>query len=261
MKVDLYTLFNSFDDECIDILEKSNYGKNMRIQYSSEITKRMVRKRVEQQEKINIELNRRNISIRKLFLIAIIAALLLSALAVAKNYWDFWEQGGAEKITDENRSLVGKEIQRSDTPIKSDRALYSIDENEIIKSAEKDAHIPRTVDIFSTKTQNELFVTPEIITTNDSMALFTSSDKKGWKLKKGETLSYNVGMYDNETVEKQHLIICLIINGELQKKYTVYNDKNIKYKTTATEDGYYNIGVVNASSDTISLKEGFICVE
>ena len=54
-------------------------------------------------------------------------------------------------------------------------------------------------------------MTPEIIMTNGSMAVFYVNNYKGWNCKEGDTLTFSFEKYKSETVQKQTFVIGYIV--------------------------------------------------
>ncbi|RHQ89293.1 hypothetical protein DWX80_18605, partial [Ruminococcus sp. AF21-3] len=59
--------------------------------------------------------------------------------------------------------------------------------------------LPSSISEFEVKNE----VTPEIIMTNGSMAVFYVNNYKGWNCKEGDTLTFSFEKYKSETVQKQ----------------------------------------------------------
>ncbi|XCP83992.1 hypothetical protein ABXS75_13030 [Roseburia hominis] len=259
--MDYNSIFEIIEDECLDILQNSNYGKRESATFTADTTIKLVMK--ELRAPVN-KRSRKKIS-KKILIIAIAATLLFSTAVCGNSYWKIWREGGAERITNDNRDIVGKEVIHSgyypEHPNdRKDIPPTSLSPNEIVKTAEEGAHIPLSMDIFTTTQDKDTFITPEIIAANNAMAIFTTPDKKGWKLEKGDILNFEVLLYPCEIIANQHSAFMYILNGELKEELTGFHQKDIKYQLCAKEDGYYHIAFIGASSETTSLHEGKIYI-
>ncbi|XCP85737.1 hypothetical protein ABXS75_02755 [Roseburia hominis] len=276
-----YSIFDMAEDECIDVLQNGNYEEDLIDTYTSDITKRMVFERINRKPPHR----QRKISAKKILIIAIAAALLISSSVMAQVYWELWETGGAVKIDDSTRGMVGQEIhhvsgdyvltqaeleelfgqevgliENEDIKVALEEHLaqeIELEENEVVKTVEEGGHIPYSVDVFSTTQKEEHFITPEIICTNNAMAVFTTDDKRGWRLKKGDKLHFTVTLYSGA----RHVAVVNIVDGELKKEIFEFYGKELSYQYVATKDCYYNVATISASSDTISFHEGTISID
>ena len=120
----------------------------------------------------------------------------------------------AEYITDKNRPLIGTEIQESDTSSQNDIKQNPdlIPYKNIINSVDEKVIPPSSIDEFKLKKDTDKYITPEIITVNGSMSLFTKEDGSGIKLTKGESLVFNFSKYQSRS---QIILIGYILNGKM----------------------------------------------
>lgn len=260
-----YRIFDMAEDECLDILQSSIVPNDLDDIYTANITKKMVL------EKINpTPVKNKKLSMKKVIIIAIAAALLVGGSVIAKTYWELWQEGGAVEITDENRGMVGKDIhyetgdfvltEEEMQELQEQDRMKGLEENEIVKSVEEGGHTPYHVDVFTSTKAETNYVTPEVIMTNDAMAVFTTPDKTGWILKKGDVIQFTVKLYSRESNVVSHFAIVDIVDGEAKKEIQEVHAAEISYQYTAIEDCIYNIGVISASSGTISFQEGTVSI-
>lgn len=163
---------------------------------------------------------------------------------------------GSEYITDKNRHLIGTEIHENGSTVQQNNNENLIPYKNIVNAIdEKMVLTPSSINDFAVKEDNNnYYLTPEIITTNGSVSLFTKEDGSGWKLDKGNTLTFNFNKYDSKS---KNIVIGYVLNGKLinGEKFT---DLSGNYKIIADEPGEYYIYIVNVSSDYIAFKEGNI---
>ena len=155
---------------------------------------------------------------------------------------------GAEIVTRENRSLIGKEINDNSVPevtYSGERCIKQIDKNPIDNSniikgvANENIVLPSSISEFEVKNE----VTPEIIMTNGSMAVFYVNNYKGWNCKEGDTLTFSFEKYKSETVQKQTFVIGYIRDGIMYEGESMRNIVG-SYTLTIKEDGEYNLYII-----------------
>ncbi|MGG3281100.1 hypothetical protein [Paenibacillus solani] len=177
-----------------------------------------------------------------------------------------------ELITDTNRHLIGKEssgdymIYRNGVYIDSNGVEYSpeelknrtrnsLPENRIITETMEENFIPPSIFEIETKEKNGVFISPEIITVNGSVNVLTDTNGRGWELKAGDSVEYEFEKYKSEVVEYQNIFIGYVKDGVLNP-WQKFDQLMGNYNLTIEESGQYYFYIINASSDTIALKEG-----
>ena len=175
-----------------------------------------------------------------------------------------WINGlfGAELVTDENEGLIGKEVidnsepevthgEESDIGNAEGRAIT---ESHIIKSvADDNIVLPLSVSEF--KVEND--TTPEIIMTNGSMAVFYLEDYAGWNCKAGDILTFSFEKYESDAVSNQALVIGYIKDGVMYDGES-FGSLSGSYELKVREGGEYNLYIISATSDYLTLKQGTI---
>lgn len=175
-----------------------------------------------------------------------------------------WINGmfGAELVTDENEGLIGKEVidnskseithgEESNT---ENNAGNVITESHIIKSvADDNIVLPLSVSEF--KVEND--TTPEIIMTNGSMAVFYLEDYAGWNCKAGDILTFSFEKYESDVVSNQVLVIGYIKDGVMYDGES-FGSLSGSYELKVREGGEYNLYIISATSDYLTLKQGTI---
>ncbi|WP_243184415.1 hypothetical protein ACUH7Y_01975 [Clostridium beijerinckii] len=78
----------------------------------------------------------------------------------------------------------------------------------------------------------------------------------GWKLNKGDTLTFNFNKYESRF---QSVVIGYVLNGKMVKGEK-FKDLSGSYKIEANEPGGYYLYIMNASSDYVAFKEGNIII-
>lgn len=175
-----------------------------------------------------------------------------------------WINGlfGAELVTDENEGLIGKEVIDNSEPEVThgeesnieNVGGSSITESHIIKSiADDNIVLPLSVSEF--KVEND--TTPEIIMTNGSMAVFYLEDYAGWNCKAGDVLTFSLEKYESEVVSNQVLVIGYIRDGVMYDGES-FGSLSGSYELKVREEGEYNLYVISATSDYLTLKQGTI---
>jgi hypothetical protein len=175
-------------------------------------------------------------------------------------------------ITDNNRHLIGKEtigdymIYRNGVYIDSNGIEYSLEElknrtrnglpeNRIITKIMEENFMPSSIFELETKEKNGVFISPEIITVNGSISVLTDTNGRGWELKAGDSVEYVFEKYRSEVVENQNILIGYVKDGVLYPSQK-FDQLKGNYNLTIEESGQYYFYIINASSDTIALKEG-----
>lgn len=177
-----------------------------------------------------------------------------------------------ELITDYNRHLIGKEtsgdymIYRNGVYIDSNGIEYSpeelknrtrngLPENRIITKIMEENFMPPSIFELETKEKNGVYISPEIITVNGSLNVLTDTNGSGWELKAGDSVEYEFEKYKSEVVENQNILIGYVKDGVLYPSQK-FDQLKGNYNLTIEESGQYYFYIINASSDTIALKEG-----
>lgn len=101
---------------------------------------------------------------------------------------------------------------------------------------------------------------PEAIIGQNSIAIFTQSNNKGWQLKAGETLNLSLSIdeyFASADGSGEHLIFGYVFNN---KYYEVDFSTSIdfSFQLTATEDGIYYPAIQNVSLSYIKIPYGTI---
>ena len=138
---------------------------------------------------------------------------------------------------------------------------------DYIKSIESEERLPYAMNIFEAKKEDGYYTTPEVIFTHNAMVIFTKEDNKGWKLKKGQTLYFEVEEYTFERSwgRGQLIIYTYILDGKLMNKEYDFegfsNELLQKYVLQAEKDGEYYLCLLGAHSDSTSIKNGRLYVD
>lgn len=171
---------------------------------------------------------------------------------------------GVELITDENKDLIGTEINDTLQPetyhgtnlneantyeniVEVSRVINSVSSDDIL--------LPTSVSEFEVKES----CIPEIIMTNGSMAVFYQNDYEGWECRAGDILTFSFEKYESEITEEQTLVVGYIKDGILYEG-APFKVIEGKYEMLIEEPGIYNFYVVSATSDYLALKQGKISV-
>jgi hypothetical protein len=160
-------------------------------------------------------------------------------------------------ITDDNRHLIGKETIEFSQDKLLKQTQTSIPTNRMIKQINEENFIPSSIVEFKTKEENGVFISPEIITINGSISVLTNPNGGGWYLKAGDKIGYAFQKYESEVIANQKLLIGFIKDGVLNKGQE-FNQLKGDYTLTIEESGEYHVFLLNASSDTIALKDGYL---
>ncbi|MEF2967165.1 hypothetical protein V3851_15110 [Paenibacillus sp. M1] len=203
---------------------------------------------------------------KKLFIGIIVVGLSTITACIPK------EIKQTELITDYNRHLIGKEargdyiIYRNGAFIDSNgvelspeelmkRTRNTLPENRIITKIMEENFIPTSIIEIKTNEKKGVFISPEIITVNGSISVLTDIRGRGWELKSGDSVEYAFEKYKSEVVENQNILIGYIKDGVLNP-WQKFDQIKGNYNLTIEESGQYYFYIINASSDTIALKEG-----
>ena len=166
----------------------------------------------------------------------------------------------AEIIDENNRSLIGTiEVLENSEPqnessVKSTRVSIPFPKSLLVRElASKDIVGPSSITEF--KSTNG--VTPEIIMTNGSCAVFYNNDSQGWTCKKGDVFSFKFEEYPSKAKLSQPITIGYILDGKL---YQGEDFRTIKgeYQLKIKKSGDYYCYVISATSDYLALKNGTI---
>ena len=172
---------------------------------------------------------------------------------------------GAEKVTSENANLIGKEVVDDSTPSVSsgrqnEKANVDVDilsESKVAQEFADDKIVePLSITDFEV-TDN---ITPEIIMTNGSMAVFYQGDYSGWNCTYEDVLCFDFERYDSEVIEDQTIVIGYIKDGIVYEGEQ-FKGKSGRYILNVAEDGIYNFYVISATSDYMTLKQGTVSVQ
>ena len=126
----------------------------------------------------------------------------------------------------------------------------------MIESASTDAVQPSTITIFIATDGT----TPEVIAPNGSCGVFVpASGEKGWYCHEGEDLIFNFEKYESGTGTSSPMVVGYVLNGVMMAG-EAQNDLRGSYKVNVSEDGYYAIYFVSATSDYLALKNGQISI-
>lgn len=183
--------------------------------------------------------------------------------------------GGIELVSDKNKNLIGKELTSNANVYESSKEKYTILEerditpeemydiletSDIVKTIEKNAHIPRVAEEITVTEKDGAFFVPEVIFTNDSMVILKKKDGSGWNLKKGESLQLQLELYPSEinSGKGQSIIFQYVYNGKLMKELNAEHGLSQNYELKAAKTGEYYICLVGGSSDPITIKNGKI---
>lgn len=209
-----------------------------------------------------------NHNVAAAFLIISFLSVSVVGVNAATNGWiirSLSDWFGAELISSENEDLIGKEVNDMIQPeifstvdVSFDNEYEDISEVSHVISAvnNKDIVLPLTVSEFEVKDS----YTPEIIITNGSMAVFYQNNYEGWYCEAGDILKLSFGKHESEVISEQTLVIGYIKDGILFEGEPV-KDINGEYELKVEESGSYNLYIISATSDYLSLKQGTIKVE
>ena len=165
----------------------------------------------------------------------------------------------AALVDDENRMLVGKEVQ-DDTPLTAMKGMQektavlnniSVDKKELLFA---DGVVkPATITSFET----EGGTVPEVIIPNGSAAIFGQTSGDGWLCADGDELIYQFQKYPSEVDVAQTLVVGYVLDGKMYPGEKFLNVDG-EYRCEVKEAGEYFIYVINAASDPLTLKNGNI---
>lgn len=205
--------------------------------------------------------------------ILLVAIILCGMTAAGQSFVDHTapDNGGsnmldcATLIDDENRKLIGKEVQ-DDTPLvavnskleQPDVEKGSLDVTEVNRVVDSfDDDVVQPVNLTNFETIDD--VTPEVIIPNGSAAIFGKHSNEGWMCNIGDELVYQFEKYPSEVVDQQTLVVGYILNGVMYPGEK-YLDMEGEYRHTVKENGEYFIYVINAASDNLALESGGIYI-
>lgn len=270
MKISFYEAFDLIADEAVDLLMKDSSNETIMPDFPADTTINNVMEKVTKGNRIGKRKSTRAIRL----LVAILVILALSTTVYAITQGLSVKDGGAELLTDSNRNLIGKESKGESTikdsvgtivdqPETADYEPYDWRTSSVIKSIQKNAHIPRAISEFTVVDEDDFFTTPEIIFTNDCMVILKKEDGSGWYLEKGDLLNFKVELFPSEVNpgKGQNIIYQYIQNGKLMKQSFTDDGLVQNYSIKADKAGEYYICLTGASSDPISLKQGEILIK
>ncbi|MET3846531.1 hypothetical protein [Paenibacillus sp. OAE614] len=207
-----------------------------------------------------------------IFTVGILLFISIPVTAKVQNRLDH-----PEVVNEQNRDMIGKETFdnyvlkfQDGRYIDSNGITYSeadlnkekqrtIPNNPIVKEIKLENFIPSSIVEFEAEEKNGYFISPEIITINGSLSVLTKTNGEGWDFKPGEKLSIRFKKYNSEVVTHQNLMIGVIKDGILNKG-EIFDKLERKYELTISDPGTYYIYLLNASSDTITLKNGEVII-
>lgn len=294
MKISFYELFDLMAEDALELLSEDMAESTASPEdtedttdrdgtfFSAETTINGVLKMISQKESPHV-LKKKKAKFR-LLLAAVIGAGLSAAVALADQpiiIDGIFQKAGAEEINDSNRDYVGKRLMAPDVTVKSLEEFRKEQASRLnkqtkpeiqyeipglIKSIESEEHLPYAMDLFEAEKEDGYYTTPEVIFTNNAMVIFTKEGNKGWKLKKGQTLHFEVEEYPSEVTwgRGQVIIYTHILNGKLMnEEYEGHGRHGLyqKYDLKAEKDGEYYLCLIGASSDSISIKNGRLYVD
>ncbi|WP_251387591.1 hypothetical protein [Mediterraneibacter agrestimuris] len=258
MKISYYDMFDLISEESIDLLtnhmNEQELEKILYQNFDYKITLQNVMKMLPKNRK------RKRVTWRGRLLIAALVLMTISSTVFAIKQLSVLE-GGIELVSDENKHLIGKELTYNAKAENTSKGMYNIlEESDIIKNIEKDAHIPRVVDEFTVTEENGIFLVPEFIFTNDSMVILKKENGSGWDLKKGEALQIQLELYPSEinNGKGQSIIYQYVYDGKLMKELKSEHGLFQNYELNALKSGEYYVCLVGGSSDSITVKKGEI---
>ena len=282
MKANYYDLFDMIAEDAGKFLSETENRPVSSEKYSAEETIKSVLERIADRKVIPKKSYRKRLWVR--LLIAAIIVLSLSGITFAAYQYDLF-QDGAALITDENRDLVGKEMQGDFSEVSiydkygnlvsgpGEAPEPTLDEilgdSTVITAVEDpdDLYLyPSSIAYFAVKEGRSSCTTPEVIFDNNVMVVFTKEDGSGWHLTKGETLVFEGEEYHSEIFpvqpdKGQSVGFHYVFNHTLMNETTSsVGQLDLKFELKAQEDGEYYIGIRGGSSDPISLKEGKIYI-
>ena len=93
--------------------------------------------------------------------------------------------------------------------------------------------------------------------TNGSMAVFYLEDYAGWNCKAGDILTFSFEKYESDVVSNQVLVIGYIKDGVMYDGES-FGSLSGSYELKVREGGEYNLYIISATSDYLTLKQGTI---
>lgn len=259
MKMDYYEAFDLIAEEAVDLLAEYQSDDSFLNKFSVEDTLNAMQKKVV----------KKKVPMKIRFLMAAVLVIIVSVISFAGE-----EGSKGQLITDENRHLVGKNGMGEASVFDKDGNLVSgvmpkeppgdeIWETSTVIRRTKNAFPPLSIAEITVQKEGDAYITPEIIFWNGDMVIWTKEDGSGWRLKKGQTLSFDVELYPNETPWRNGQCVGFyeIRNGVFHGDVTAEESNVHHYEITAKRRGEYYIAFVNGSSDSISFKEGVIKIQ
>ena len=134
------------------------------------------------------------------------------------------------------------------------RTRNGLPENRIVTKIMEENYMPSSIFELETREKRSIYF-PEIITVNGSLNVLTDTNGSGWELKAGDSVEYVFEKYKSEVVENQNILIGYVKDGVLYPSQK-FDQLKGNYNLTIKESGKYYFYIINASSDTIALKEG-----
>lgn len=282
MNISFYELFDLMAEEALELLSEDT--PDSETQSSPEATINGVLEMISQKERPHVFKKKK--TILRLLLVAVIGVGVSAAtvaLADQRIIIDgIFQKPGAEEINDTNREYVGKRLKVADVTVlsleefqkeeasrlkKQKKTEIQYELPDFIKSIESEENLPYAMDIFEAKKEDGYYTTPEVMFTHNAMVIFTKEGKKGWKLKKGQTLHFEVEEYPFERSwgRGQLIIYTYILDGKLMNKEydseCFSNELLQKYVLQAEKDGEYYLCLLGAHSDSTSIKNGRLYVD
>lgn len=168
-------------------------------------------------------------------------------------------------ISDENRHLIGKEVNDKNKPEiineeptdEEGNKPSSIPENTIVTKVSHGIIVPDSIVIFPCENGE----TPEVIIPNGGCAIFVpQKNTDGWNCKAGDTLMISFEKYKSDVVDAQKIEIGYVKNGVMFEG-DFYDEISGKYKVNVKETGEYALYVMGMASDPITLKTGSVIIQ
>ena len=155
-----------------------------------------------------------------------------------------WINGlfGAELVTDENEGLIGKEVIDNSEPEVTHGEESDIGNAE--GRAITESHIIKSV-------ADDNIVLPL------SVSEFKVEDYAGWNCKAGDILTFSFEKYESDAVSNQALVIGYIKDGVMYDGES-FGSLSGSYELKVREGGEYNLYIISATSDYLTLKQGTI---
>ncbi len=166
-------------------------------------------------------------------------------------------------VNEENRDLIGKELQENDLTIlvpkdgsRETENIQKIPKNNIVQSTIDDSVFPG-ISICEMHVDDD-GNTPEVICPNGAVGIFSKSNSRGWPCIKGDYLSWSFTKYPLDSQKDQAICVGYIKDGVMYKPQLFQKGLEINYKQKISEDGLYYLYILGASSDPVTIKSGNI---